>query len=199
MDNRKILTLIGIILLFGMMIPALTADNQTNKTVTDLAGRTVEIPTDVQRVAALVGPSYEKIFLLGAQDKIAMIPPFPKQIPWAEKIIPHLNDIPSMTSYQDPNIEELMNKKIDVVFFWDYPKPLQKMTDAGIPVVFTQPTTTEGQAQSVEQFRNMIKNEVSTFGDVLGPDAKVKADMYNQYFGEKVDKILNVTSSISDN
>lgn len=81
MDNRKILTLIGIILLFGMMIPALTADNQTNKTVTDLAGRTVEIPTDVQCVAALVGPSYEKIFLLGAQDKIALIPPFPKQMP----------------------------------------------------------------------------------------------------------------------
>jgi iron complex transport system substrate-binding protein len=198
MNSNKLWAIIGIILLFGMMIPALNADTRTNQTITDLSGRSIDIPSDVERVAALVGPSYEKIFLLGAQDKMAMIPPFPKQMPWAAKVIPNLNKIPSMASFQDPNIEELMNQKIDLVFFWDYPKPLQKMADAGIPVVITQPTTTEGQAQSVEQFRDMIKNEVSTFGAVLGKDAKTKADVYNQYFDEKVDKILKVTSAIPD-
>ncbi|MFH0967996.1 MAG: ABC transporter substrate-binding protein [Methanobacteriota archaeon] len=199
MKTQKLWAIIGIFLLLGMMNPALAADNGANQTITDLAGRTVDIPSDVQQVAALVGPSYEKVFLLGAQDKMALIPPFPKQMPWAAKVISNLKDISSMTSFQDPNIEELMNQKIDVVFFWDYPKPLQKMIDTGIPVVITQPTTTESQAQSVEQFRDMIKNEVSTFGAVLGSDAGKKAEKYNQYFDEKVDKILKVTSAIPDN
>ncbi len=184
-------------LLFGMLIPGLSADT-TNHTITDLAGRSVDIPSDVQHVAALVGPSYEKIFLLGSADKISVMPPFPKQMPWAAKIIPNLNKIPSMASFQDPNVEELMKQKIDVVFFWDYPKPLEKMAESGIPVVVTQPSTPEGQAQSVDQFRDMIKNEVSTFGSVLGPDAKARADAYNQYFDEKVERILKVTSTIPD-
>ena len=184
-------------LLFGMLIPGLSADT-TNHTITDLAGRSVDIPSDVQHVAALVGPSYEKIFLLGSADKISVMPPFSKQMPWAAKIIPNLNKIPSMASFQDPNVEELMKQKIDVVFFWDYPKPLDKMTESGIPVVVTQPSTPEGQAQSVDQFRDMIQNEVSTFGSVLGPDAKARADAYNQYFDEKVERILKVTSTIPD-
>nr|WP_319538721.1 ABC transporter substrate-binding protein [uncultured Methanospirillum sp.] len=197
MTSKNVLTIIGIMLLFGMLIPGLSADT-TNHTITDLAGRSVDIPSDVQHVAALVGPSYEKIFLLGSADKISVMPPFPKQMPWAAKIIPNLNKIPSMASFQDPNVEELMKQKIDVVFFWDYPKPLEKMAESGIPVVVTQPSTPEGQAQSVDQFRDMIKNEVSTFGSVLGPDAKARADAYNQYFDEKVERILKVTSTIPD-
>jgi len=197
MTSKNVLTIIGIMLLFGMLIPGLSADT-TNHTITDLAGRTVDISSDVQHVAALVGPSYEKIFLLGSADKISVMPPFPKQMPWAAKIIPNLNKIPTMASFQDPNVEELMKQKIDVVFFWDYPKPLDKMAESGIPVVVTQPSTPEGQAQSVDQFRDMIKNEVSTFGSVLGPDAKARADAYNQYFDEKVDRILKVTSAIPD-
>ena len=197
--NMKICQIIGIILLLGMMIPSLYGDTQTNNSITDLAGRTVDISPDVHRVAALVGPSYEKVFLLGGLDKMALIPPFPQQMPWAVKVIPNLTGIPSMASFQDPSIEELMNQKIDLVFFWDYPKPLDKMTEAGIPVLVTQPTTASAEAESIDQFREMIKSEVSTFGAALGSDSKVKADAYNQYFDEKVDKILKVTSAIPEN
>jgi iron complex transport system substrate-binding protein len=198
MNLQKLGLIIGIILLLGAISPAFAAESGANQTITDLAGRTVEIPSDVQHVAALVGPSYEKIFLLGSMDKVVLMPPFPKQMPWAAKVIPNLSGIPAMTSFQDPNIEELMKQNVDVVFFWDYPKPLDKMTETGIPVVVTQPTTTTAQAQSVEEFKGLIKNEISTFGSVLGQDAKNRADKYNQFFDEKVDKILKVTASIPE-
>ncbi|NLV27049.1 MAG: ABC transporter substrate-binding protein [Methanomicrobiales archaeon] len=196
---RKI---IFILLVFGTLVGTISlfqvSADKTSKTISDLAGRTVDIPTDVDRVAALVGPSYEKIFLLGALDKICLTHPLPKQMPWAKRVIPNLSNIPSVTSAQDPNMEELVNQNVDLVFFWDFPKPVDKMNDIGIPVVVTQTTTTDQQAQSIEQFRELIKGEVTLFGEVLGQDAQKKVEDYNNFFDEKVDRILKVTSLIPE-
>ena len=121
------------------------APQQNNKTVVDLSGRTVSVPVTVNRVACLVGPSYEKVFLLGESSKMAVVAPNALTMPWAVRVIPNLTKIPVMTSNQDPNIEELMKQNVDVVFFWDYPKPLDKMTGSGIPVVVTQLTLAGSQ------------------------------------------------------
>jgi iron complex transport system substrate-binding protein len=176
-----------------------SATVQKNKTVTDLDGRTVQIPITVDRVACFVGPSYEKVILLGEGNKIAVAAPFAKTMPWAVKVFPNLTKIPTMASYQDPNIEELMKQNVDVVFFWDYSKPLEKMTGSGIPVVVTQLTLSPSQRPAtIDQFRNVIKDEVRLFGNVLGPSAQQRADEYSAYFDQKADQILAVTSKIPD-
>ncbi len=168
-----------------------------NHTVTDLSGRVVFVPVTTDRVACLVGPSYEKVFLLGERKRIAVVPPFVKQMPWAVKVIPNLSSVPDMASYQDPNLEDLMSRKVDVVFFWDYTKPVEKMVSTGIPVVVTQLSgTAEQRPASIDQFRKTIKDEINIFGNVLGPNAHQRADEYNAYFDEKVNKILAVTSKI---
>jgi len=40
------------------------------RTVTNLDGSEIVVPEEVTKVAALFGPSYEKVVLLGAEDKI---------------------------------------------------------------------------------------------------------------------------------
>jgi iron complex transport system substrate-binding protein len=172
---------------------------QKNTTVVDLSGRTVEVPASVNHVACLVGPSYEKVSMLGESDKMALVSPNAVTMPWAMKVIPNLKNVPVMTSNQDPNLEELMKQKVDVVFFWDYPKPLEKITSSGIPVVVTQLTLSGSQRpESIDQFRKTIKDEVRIFGDVLGPEARQHADEYSAYFDQKADRILAVTSKIPD-
>ncbi|HMB30686.1 MAG TPA: hypothetical protein VKN82_02555, partial [Desulfohalobiaceae bacterium] len=45
-------------------VSIICADQET-RTVTDMAGRKVEIPKKVKRVACLPGPTYELVFMLG--------------------------------------------------------------------------------------------------------------------------------------
>ncbi len=204
-DTKKALIIVAIIVLIGAGIaggysllrqPVTMPSAAQNHTVTDLSGRATVLPVTVNHVACLVGPSYEKVFLLGERDKIAVVPPFVKQMPWAVRVIPNLSAIPDMASYQDPNLEELMNRHVDVVFFWDYPKPLEKMVSSGIPVVVTQQSLSEQRPSSIAQFRKTFRDEVNIFGKVLGPGARQRADEYNAYFDARVDKILAVTSRI---
>lgn len=167
-------------------------------TVIDFAGRTVTLPDTVTKAAALVGPSYEKVFLLGEEDKFGVVPPFAKKMPWAAKIIPGLDDVPSMTTFYDPSIEELMKLDVDVIFFWNYPDNIAMMEEVGIPVVVTQLTSPENEPTSIEAFEETVKDEVRLFGETLGPDATEKANEYCAYFDRKADRILTVTSQIPE-
>ncbi|HWQ66479.1 MAG TPA: ABC transporter substrate-binding protein [Methanospirillum sp.] len=174
-------------------------DNQSGKmiTVTDLAGKTVEIPSDVKHVACISGPSLEKTYLVGGSDKIAMITPFVLGMPWAVQIIPDLKKMAVQTTELDPNIEELMKANIDLVFFWDYDKPIEKMNEVGIPVLTTtQIVNTPNKPDTEEKFTTGFKREVALFGDVFGLEGQKKAADYAKYFDEKVDNIVSVTSKI---
>jgi iron complex transport system substrate-binding protein len=197
MNLKSILSILAILIVMSATSAVYAEQGQTIS-VTDLAGRTVDVPANVSHVASLVGPGYEKIFLLGAMDKVAVVASSVKQNPWVQKIIPGVSNIQGIASANDPNVEELANQKVDLVFFWDYEKPMQKMADAGIPVLITQPTKAEAEAQSVDAFKKIIKDEVNTFGAALGPAAKAKADEYNKYFDEKVEKIQKITDSIPE-
>ncbi len=177
-------------------------DNQSGTmiTVTDLAGKTVEIPADVKHVACISGPSYEKTFLVGGSDKIAMITPFVLGMPWAVQIIPNLKKIAVQTTELDPNIEELMNANIDLVFFWDYEKPIEKMNEVGIPALTTtQIVNTPNKPDTEEKFTKGFKGEVALFGEVFGAEGQKKAKDYAEYFDEKVEKIVSITSKIPEN
>lgn len=176
-------------------------NNQSGETipVTDLAGKTVQIPADVKHVACISGPSYEKTFLAGGSDKIAMITSFALDMPWAVKIIPDLGKKAVQTTELDPNIEELMKANIDLVFFWDYDKPIAKMNEVGIPVLTTtQIVNITNKPDIRKKFTEGFKGEVNLFGDVFGPDGQKKAKDYDRYFDEKVDKIVSVTSKIPE-
>jgi iron complex transport system substrate-binding protein len=169
---------------------------QSGRVITDLVGNKVAIPKTVNKVGALVGPSYDKIAILGDVDKIVMCGTPP--LPWAQKFYPSFKQIPVMKNSQAPNIEDLLKQKVDVVFFWDIPAPIKQMTDAGIPVVVTQLGQQVGP-QTQQRFLDLFKNEVKIFADVLGPDAQKRANEYLSYFDKTVKRITSVTSRIPAN
>ena len=165
-----------------------------NITVTDLGGRTVQVPANVSRVACLVGPSYDYVFMLGQQDKIVMR--MGSAGAWAQLTNPNVLKIPAATSPQNPNIEDLLNRSVDVVFFWDTPAPIQSMTAAGIPVIST--VANDKEPATMAGFIAFRKQEVQTYASVLGPEAQARADEYNAYFDEKVNYVTSRTGNLTD-
>lgn len=171
-----------------------TGEAKKTRIVTDMAGRTVEIPEKLDKVACISGPSYEKVFLLGQADKIVIKNPGASSSPWALKTYANNKNILKMNAPKDPNIEELIKDGVQTVFFWDFPEPLAKLESSKIPTVVTQ--ISENNPDSVKSFIEFEKKEVRLFGDVLGAEAKSKADEWCNYFDEKVKYVTSKTSGI---
>jgi iron complex transport system substrate-binding protein len=186
---------IGIIVMSALFAFSLIAGEKT-RTVVDMAGRKVEVPLNVERVACISGPSYEKVFLLGEGKKIIVKNPGASSSPWALKTNENGKNIIVMNSPRDPNVEELIKNRIQVVFYWDYPAPLAKLESAGLTVVVTQIST--GNPDSVESFKKFQKKEVMLFGEVLGEKAKKKAVEWCEYFDRKVEKMTSKTSGLPE-
>ena len=167
---------------------------EKTKLVTDRIGRSVKVPVDPQRIACFFGPSYEKVFLLGSADKVAVMSI--KQPPWSQKLNPALKTMSIMPSYTDPDVEKILSMGIDLVFYWNMSQQIEKMSAAGIPVVC--PTSGKQTPKTMEEFIRSYKEDIRFYGEVLGEKAKKIADAYCSYYDERVKRVLAVTSRIPE-
>lgn len=161
-------------------------------TLSDFAGRQVSIPAHAKKIAALVGPSFEKTLVLGQADRVVVTM---SGSPWAKKIYPRLANIPAVQNAQDPNVENLVNLGVDLVFFWSTKAPIDNMTKVGIPVVamnsFYTPWT------SNEEFIKIMKDDIDLYANALGPDALAIGAKWKTYLDEKVKYVTDRTSKLS--
>jgi iron complex transport system substrate-binding protein len=160
--------------------------------ITDRTGRTVEIPVTPKRIACFFGPSYEKVFLLGAADRVVMMSL--EQRPWAHRLNPRLKEVTVMPSYAGPDIERILEIGVDLAFYWQWPQQTEKMAAAGIPVVC--PFSGSASPTSIEAFIEGYKQDMLFYGNVLGGEAETKAAQYCAYFDEKARMISSRTASI---
>ncbi len=174
-------------------IPIMMADQtagQATHTVTDMAGRTVAVPTSVNNILALYGPAYEKIVILNAEDKIGMCADFHKtHASWAHVIYKHLDSLPAFSNPTTPNVEDVLKENPDVVFYFGNDKNTQKMESLNIPVICSTGNTTKLES---------LKDSLRLYGKVLGSEASERAEEYCTYFDEKLKSVLSKTSSITD-
>lgn len=127
--------------------------------------------------------------ILGAEDKIVMTADNSLTLwPWSNVVYRNLTHIPVLIqNAQNPNIEQLMQNKPDVVFFWTIPPDvIQKMRDAGIAVA----------PVAMHTKFNDTPRELQVYADVLGPYAQAKSAEYAQYFDEKLQMVVARTGSI---
>ena len=174
-------------------IPTMMADQtagQATHTVTDMAGRTVAVPTSINNILALYGPAYEKIVILNAEDKIGMCADFHKtHASWAHVIYKRLDSLPAFSNPTTPNVEDVLKENPDVVFYFGNDKNTQKMESLNIPVICSTGNTTKLES---------LKDSLRLYGNVLGSEASERAEEYCTYFDEKLKNVLSKTSSIAD-
>lgn len=164
--------------------------------VNDLAGNDVELPVDIKRAAVMVHPSFESIILLGAWDQVAITGNKMAQSGWGKVVCPEYGSIPTVENATDPNVEELAEKGVDVVFFWDsYPAVTEQLKTLGIPVFITQ--CANPGLENWEQFVTFKKHEISGVAEVFGGKAVERAQKWCDWVDKTVKKITDKTSQIA--
>ncbi|WP_446897371.1 ABC transporter substrate-binding protein [Clostridium sp. LBM24168] len=158
------------------------------KIVTDTAGKKVEVPVNVKRVADAWQAHNSIVAMLGGGDKIVATVLTQKMAPWLYKVNPQMNNATTTFNKDStPNTEALMKTKPDVVFIPVNEKNANKMSQLGIPAVQLNFTDFNG-----------LKKCVDLTGEVLGDSAKKRAEKYNSYLDSKLNMINSITSKLPE-
>ncbi|AKB47991.1 Iron(III) ABC transporter, solute-binding protein [Methanosarcina sp. Kolksee] len=206
MDKRGVMAVVVVISILAIVSAAIHVGHSNTKSdqssdigsekyvqITDQEGRVVTIPANVTRVAAISGQAYEKLILLNQTDKIAVTMSAWTNLPWSSRIAPQLKGIPIE---DDPNVEDLMSKKVQVVFCRSYDGTKEKLNSTNIAAVVTQKNS--GNPDNVDSFVKYVKQEIALYGEVMGPDAKKTADKWGAYFDQKVNYVTSRTANLTD-
>lgn len=108
-------------------------------TVTDSAGRTVEVPKDVDNVVSIKGacPIPSLLSALGVDERLASGVCYDFDLQY--KISPEYKDLDFLSPNDDNvlNVEELTAEDPGVVFVWDTIANLDQLEATGIPIIVT--------------------------------------------------------------
>lgn len=162
--------------------------------VVDMAGQEVRIPEKVERIGCLEVLCYEKLFLLGASDRIVMM--IRTNAPWMRQTNPAVERIQQLAS--DPPVEELLRQQVDVVFrTYGYPEAgkVEKLARLGIPVLVSQ-TMNQDRIDSIEAFVASRNRMLLLFGEVLGPGYLARAREWVAYHERMVALVRARTKDI---
>ncbi|WP_439290941.1 ABC transporter substrate-binding protein [Lonepinella koalarum] len=145
---------------------SLTANFALAKTITDVKGKSVEIPDQVERVVDLWHANNQVVLLLGGADKLVGTTNIIKSNPWFNLVYPNIKNVPAINSQNSTQLEELIAAKPDVVLVSN--KPAQEEVEkAGLKALLIGFQNFDG-----------LKNTVRITADVLGNKAPTIAEEY---------------------
>ncbi|MCC8140420.1 MAG: ABC transporter substrate-binding protein [Lachnospiraceae bacterium] len=172
-----------------------TEDEESGtRSVTLVDGYVVEgLPEEINRIAALFGPSYERLVVLGAEDRIvACASMHQSSWPWASVVYKYVNS-DDMVTIESPqsglNVEDLLQYDLDVCFYWRNEDVLKALENVGIAAVPYNAYT------GVDS----IKQELYGYAQVLGDDeAMERYEAYAEYWDETLAEVTAVTDTIPE-
>jgi iron complex transport system substrate-binding protein len=175
-------------LIVGMAFLCLPAYAGEYKTITDMCDRKVEVPVSPERIACMHCVSPEKMMTLGKGNLISLMA---DQSPWAYKLFP---EIKNAKTSKGVTPEQMREMKIDFVLYTPGMTKEEPYNKAGLKTVCVfNPAT---RPMNLDDYMVNFKRQITLFGDLLGPDAKARANRYNKYFDKKVGQILAITAKI---
>ncbi|MCL2128564.1 MAG: ABC transporter substrate-binding protein [Treponema sp.] len=195
-----------LIFIYGCNSGGARPDGNTRE-ITDLTGRKLYIPVDPQRIAAMTGPSYEMVFMLGGKDRVALVKGgHTVNFPLALLTNPDLANYASVGANPSSsvNIEDYMRRDVDMVIYYDNGAELKKFAAAGIPAVILtletglKETIEETMAQSIGEYIELSTAAAGILADILGEEALKKYAAWKKYCAEKLTMIYERTKDLPD-
>ena len=153
----------------------------TTRIITDQYGNEIEIPANVERVAATIGAFGHITTVVGGEDKlVAAIPSLSEGL--FHDVWPDANP-----GHRDPsNVEELIAAGTQVVYGPNFTDEVtDQLNAAGIVVVTIDKFGTPDEMMSV----------ITLVGEILGGDAPEKAADFNDFYA---DTIADVEERVAD-
>jgi iron complex transport system substrate-binding protein len=155
----------------------------TTRTITDMAGRQVEIPANVSRAVSLSSDITLATLALGAQDKLVGIDSFSPNKENFARVYPAISGLPVVGSFFDVNAESILLADPDVVLTVAWHQDPDKTQDTlGIPVICID--------------ADYYTESLDLLADVLGGEAKTKAADLIAYYEEKMAVIQDAISDV---
>lgn len=165
------------------------SESSTEKTVTDVSGRDVTIPSDVTSIVNL-WPSYTaSLYVLGAGDLVKAQAQSGLVNSWTEFFYPKAADVPALGG-TTPSVEEIA--KLDPDFVIVHPSSIasgyaDQLAEVGIPALDL----------SLDSYDSMI-DSYTVLGNALGGEYQEKTDKLTTLIKEKLDRANELTADLSD-
>jgi iron complex transport system substrate-binding protein len=159
-----------------------TASTPINQTIVDMAGVSVTLTSNVQKIGTARPVFCEILLALGAKDKIYSTSPNLDSYPWLKQIYPGIVNLSAPFAIAGVNTEELLRNKPDVVFLLTGDKAIESIQTVGIPVI---QFSIKNEAE--------IRQTITIIGTILGGQYAKNAENYLAYYSEKA----NITQTVS--
>ncbi|HIT89185.1 MAG TPA: ABC transporter substrate-binding protein [Candidatus Merdenecus merdavium] len=143
-----------------------------------------------KRLAAVYGPSYEMLVVLGQEEHIVVRADVQTDsFPWAEVVFQRIGTIPQLDNvHMAVNVEELAKYEPDLSYTFPRPNELKQMEKANITAV---------PGKTYEKLEG-VKIQLKNYANTLDEEAVKRADQYEAYFDEKLDMVIEKTKDIPD-
>lgn len=157
------------------------------KTVVDMAGRTVELPADVQNIITVYPPATALVFAVDGADHLVGIESLNANNEVLQDIEPKFKTMTNVGhQFQGVNVEEIMALEPDVVFasIRNREQSMQEF-ESYFPVVYIDVNTIEA-----------LNDSMLIVGQTLGKEAR--AQELVSHYEEKMENVLNIASQVPD-
>ncbi|HHV07635.1 MAG TPA: ABC transporter substrate-binding protein [Firmicutes bacterium] len=188
-SNRKAMRagalLLSVILVLGVAGCA-TPPAQEAVEVVDQLGRTVKVPSKVERIASPYAIANSLVIALGAGDKIVGVETYAKDSKLYAKAAPHLLEAPGIGSGRELNIEECLKLNPDLVIVPSRMKEAaEKLEAQGVATIAIFP---EDLDQMADTF--------ALVGKAIG--CEERANELVNFYREKTDMVKDLTASLAE-
>ncbi|MDF2923841.1 MAG: putative iron(III) transporter, solute-binding protein [Paenibacillaceae bacterium] len=161
------------------------ASAAATRTVTDMGGQQIELPTKIERYGESWFAHNEVDIMVDQAKRMVATNTTAKTYPWMYLVAESMNNALS-TFGTDYNLEELVARKPQLVFASSN-ADAEKLKSVGIPVVNAMFSTYDD-----------MKKSVLMTGEILGEESLKQAQKYNGYLDGNIAKLNQVLGGLTD-
>ena len=180
----KWITVISIVAVSFLTGCSFTNKKEETRTVVDITGAEIEIPTEVDEVVNLFPFGCQLMVGLDLSDYLVGISDATFETPWLEIMCPEAKNI--QTYSDEVSAEVLLAVNPDIVFCSD-PEQAEDFRSKGINAITFMYLT-------IDDF----KYTVDLMGEILGEDAKEKCDAYIAYLDQKIADVADLKNIVPE-
>ena len=176
--------------------------------VVDLLGRTVAVPNEIDKIAAIAGPTYEMAFMLGCADQIVMVKSgHTDSYPLANLTNPKLIEMQGLAANPSStvNIEDYLAQDIDLVLYYDNELELDKFDTVDMAAAVVSKNTglidtlEQAQTQTIDEFISLLTNPMRILADIIdSEEAHSEYETWAAYCDEKLRMAYERTKDLTD-
>ena len=212
--KRVLCAILAVLMLLGMTAcgaapaqqQAAPAREAEKNTVVDLMGREIAVPEKVEKIAAIAGPTYEMVFMLGSAEQIAMVKSgHTDSYPLANLTNPRLESMIGLAANPSSsvNIEDYLKHDIDLVVYYDNEIELKKFDAVDMAAVVVSKNTglmeslDEAKNLSIDEFVAKLTQPLDILSTALNTEeARSEYEAWRSYCDEKLHMVYERTKDI---